>query len=293
MSAIYQRNTPTISANFLKAVLEKLIKDPASVLPDELMIRIFSLLDLNEINGCSLVCKKWRKISTDKILLNQALIGKIALQNSPLADFFRFNLQEAISSLPQNILDILKSPCPILRGKFIFQTHILAWIPTTIQDEPTTINKLGTLIQSRFPDHDRGYISVRDVVLSIIGDRPLDGSSRWVLMSKSSLEGSILKGEDELQAMVDSLSQDSKATYRIPSTLEALIAIFTNYLNTGEYILNTVGTFTEPLEENSDLIWVASDTPGNNAPPNNPNLGINMMQTGGCGWVGVAPVRTL
>lgn len=60
--------TPRISAGFLNSIMNQLLKDPASVLPYELMLRIFSLLDLKGINRCSLVCKKWRQISAEESL---------------------------------------------------------------------------------------------------------------------------------------------------------------------------------------------------------------------------------
>src|SRR5947209_126222 len=41
--------------------------------------------------------------------------------------------------LPQNMEEIWEGPCPIFPGKRVTDTHVLVYIPTTVDDKPLTL----------------------------------------------------------------------------------------------------------------------------------------------------------
>jgi hypothetical protein len=129
-------------------------------------------------------------------------------------------------SLPHDFSDIWNGPCPIYSGKKISETHMLVYIPATVDGKPFTLNKLGQIAKRFFPQNDKGYRSIGFHIVDELGDKPI--KSRWVLMTKDALPGSRNKSYAEQQNIVAKLA-DKSLGYEVPDTLEATTCILVQF----------------------------------------------------------------
>src|SRR5258708_619998 len=60
-------------------------------------------------------------------------------------------------ALPPNIEAILQGPCPFFPGKKVKETHLLVYMPTTVNEQPLTLERLGELAKRYFPGSKTGY----------------------------------------------------------------------------------------------------------------------------------------
>jgi hypothetical protein len=141
--------------------------------------------------------------------------------------------------LPAGMLDILNQPCPITPGKKVGETHTLVLIPSTVNGQPLTENRLGTLVKAKghFPDTEAGYRYMDSAVAAQQGNSPA-GQSHWVLMTKDVLPGSRNKRYAEQQAMITTLARTTGSSYEVPSLLDATTCIFMNYLTSRIRLFN-------------------------------------------------------
>jgi hypothetical protein len=68
--------------------LQPTTKDPASVLGDELMVDIFSRLDISSLVASRQVCRNWNRIAGDASLWKNFIYREIAFSNSDWARCF-------------------------------------------------------------------------------------------------------------------------------------------------------------------------------------------------------------
>jgi len=59
--------------------------------------------------------------------------------------------------LPEDFSAIWNEPCPIYSGKKISETHMLVYIPATVDEKPFTLKKLGEIAKRFFLKNDAGY----------------------------------------------------------------------------------------------------------------------------------------
>ncbi|MBA3816526.1 MAG: hypothetical protein H0X29_08425, partial [Parachlamydiaceae bacterium] len=128
--------------------------------------------------------------------------------------------------LPHDFSDIWNGPCPIYSGKKISETHMLVYIPATVDGKPFTLKKLGEIAKRFFPQNDSGYSHIWSGINDELGDKSI--KSRWVLMTKDVLPGSRNKSYAEQQKTVDRLAKKS-LVYKVPGTLEAATCILVQY----------------------------------------------------------------
>jgi F-box-like len=207
-------------------------KLPVECIPlDELISKIFSYLDIFHLERASQVSKKWKRLVTIQSKEAIYIYRKKAFSSEKWAKYCGKDIlkgednKEELSSLPEDIAEIFKSPCPAFRGKKVMDTHMLVWIPKTINGQPLTLNNLGELVKRYFPYDMRGYSSgIRSCIVYELGDKPID-KSRWVLMTKNILEESINKNYASQKAIVDDLAKRTLLPYEVPGALEAAVCI--------------------------------------------------------------------
>lgn len=129
-------------------------------------------------------------------------------------------------SLPPDFSDLWNRPCPIYPGMKISETHMLVYIPATVDGKPFTLKKLGEIAKRFFPQNDKGFRSIWPGVVDELGDKSI--KSRWVLMTKDVLPGSRNKSYAEQQKIVARLAKKSLG-YKVPDTLEAATCILAQY----------------------------------------------------------------
>lgn len=150
--------------------------------------------------------------------------------------------------LPPDFSDIWNGPCPIYSGKKISETHMLVYIPATVDGKPFTLNKLGEIAKRFFPTNDNGYRDIWSGIVDELGDKSI--KSRWVLMTKDVLPGSRNKSYAEQQKIVASLAKKSLG-YEVPDTLEAATCILVQYFSDSKTRLfnNDPWTYTRCKEK--------------------------------------------
>ena len=136
--------------------------------------------------------------------------------------------------LPDNIEDILNSPCPFWPGRQVRDTHLLALIPAQVAGQPLTLDYLGELIQSpKGGGHKTKYFYYSSYVRSAIGSQS-PGSSYWVLMTRDLLEGSLNKSYKDQCALVADHAKRTGLGYEVPGVLEAAVVMLLHHVRSGE-----------------------------------------------------------
>ena len=144
-----------------------------------------------------------------------------------------------IPSLPSDIDAILDGPCPFWPTQKVRDTHVLVLVPSEVDGAPFTLNKLGELIRSWFPDNEEGYGSYPEPVSVHLGDRVSPKAPYWVLMTRFVLPES----QDMSYRLQDDLLKTHAVKtpsldYGLPSALEASTAILAHYVRSKERLFS-------------------------------------------------------
>lgn len=130
-------------------------------------------------------------------------------------------------SLPDHILEILRSPCPYWQGKRVEDTHMLILIPKHVNGRPLTLNSLQELIRSpKEGGYSTEYYRFYELDEREMGDQTIP-FSYWILMTKDVIPNSRNKTYSEQQALLN-------GRYFLPAALEIATGILMHYVETGE-----------------------------------------------------------
>ena len=216
---------------------------PINFLSEELILKIFSHLDLASLGAVSRVNKEWQTIANEPHLWKRAIYKEIACTSETLAKCCGEKViegedqQEEWHSLPRNIAEILKGPCPVFPKKRVIDTHILVHIPKTINGEPLTLNSLGLLAKKYFPETEKGYRYFGDLIVNQLGNDPID-ESRWVLMTKDVIPGSRKQSYVKQKAMIAAIADKALVPYEVPQVLEVAFCVLAHYFKCKERLLS-------------------------------------------------------
>lgn len=211
-------------------ILEQLNKDTidgltlipkGTQIPVEICEEIFSYLTGPELTKCAQVAKDWQKVASQERLWNgimqQYAIGPTKWKN--IADLGKAD------PIPKEMLKILKQPCPFNEGKQVGQTHILVWIPSTINNKTLTLTTLGQFVKAKsFPNNHEGFAFFWSVIKNQIGDMAIE-KPFWALMTKDVIPESRDKSYNHQIKMVGQFKE-----YEVPKALEATFCIFAEYV---------------------------------------------------------------
>ena len=125
-----------------------------------------------------------------------------------------------IPEIPVDIDGVLESPCPFWDDKKIKDTHMLVLIPTNINGTPLTINNFETLLNLEDLGLTSAYRGFDQIIKKDLGCNAIY-RSYWVLMTRDVIPESKNK---ELEMF------DKNELYNLPTTLEAIICILTEYI---------------------------------------------------------------
>src|ERR1700730_1343622 len=93
-------------------------RDPLTAIPEELVLQIFSHLNLASLGASCQVRREWNRIAKDPYVWKMVVCGDVAFSSKKWAQYTGNeiikgeDISEEFSSLPENIVEILKSPCP-------------------------------------------------------------------------------------------------------------------------------------------------------------------------------------
>lgn len=243
----------TAKNSLLKSIVKKTIQseniiktmnNPVDSLIFDTAIEIFSYLKSSDFIACNLVYKKWNEfIREDKenFLWNAIIKREFAFGKEKWEKYLG-EVGEA-PPLPNNIFEILKSPCQAFPGKSVAMTHVLTLIPQRVNEKPLTLRSIENLVKKPKQGNKTNFGFIWNRVKSQHGNKQVN-ESYWVLMTKDVLRDSrdnkySQKGSIARSAMVDELSKKTDGKYQIPKLLEATVCIFTKYVENGTYLFNT------------------------------------------------------
>lgn len=209
-------------------------QDPIEIIPDELVLEIFSHSNLATLGTISYVNKAWKRLANEPILWKIAIYREIAFGNDKWAQCFGTDVvkdednREEFSSLPSDdfIADCKKFKS-IFPKKNAKDCLMLVRLPKTLNGG-LTLKSLGELAKKYFSANDKGYRFIWSAIIREHGDKSID-KSKWVLMTKDVLPGSSNKSYDEQQKIVADLAKTSLINYEVPETLEAAACLLSQY----------------------------------------------------------------
>lgn len=143
-------------------------------------------------------------------------------------------LPEKIPPLPDNIVNILLSPCPIKKGKQIKDTHILTLVPR----EAGNLNKFEQTLrrygEQHYPQNENPlqYRYFSQTARYEHGTTPFR-PTHWVLMTNGVLPGSRNKTFQTQLKLIENLSKRAGAEHEAPTLQQAVTAMMTHKVATG------------------------------------------------------------
>ena len=148
-------------------------------------------------------------------------------------------------ALPDDLEEILNSPCPFWEGKQVRDTHLLALIPSRVGGKALTLDYLGELIKSpKGGGHGTKYRNYWEKAREALG-RQSPESSYWVLMTKDVLPGHHTKSYKDQCALVA-----RHQGYTVPGALESAVVMLLHHVRSGERLYSdSPWTFTRCWEK--------------------------------------------
>lgn len=232
----------------------EITQDPMDALIEETIIRVFSEANSSELQTCCLVSRKWKQVA-DSVLWKEYINKKIAFGKEKWAMYFGDIGKEP--PLPENIYQILKTPCSIFSGKYVAQTHMLVLIPEKIEEKDYTLNGLEELVKKPKQGGKMQFRFFHPKVAAEYGNAP-SGKSHWALMPKDILPESRSKGYSVQKTLVADLAKQSKMAYEVPNALEAFTCMCVQFVSRGQRLFNSnPTTYTHCIETNENSYQVA------------------------------------
>ncbi len=211
-----------------------------SILNDDVCKKIFYEFNFKELRKVSTVAKNWNKLINDKELIKKIISSKFCFnwehwdKFADMGNMSRTEYETAFRLIPDSIFSFLQGPCPLSKNKNVMDTHILVWIPKTLNEKSLTINYFGDLLKQipQFSRFSEGYKMIWSDVKELEGNKTIE--SGFVLMTKNNIPGSYSQPYKLQEKMVKDLNKKYSTCYEIVKAADAVICIYAEYLKTGE-----------------------------------------------------------
>src|ERR1700722_14318452 len=233
------QNQHSVNQGFVENINQR----PLNLLPKELILEIFSRLNLATHGKSRLVSKGWDQFLGESTRWKMAIYKEIAFGNEEWAKCFGKDVvkdeeddkKEFLSLFPAIIEDYrrFKSVFP---EKSLKDSLMLVRLPKTINGR-LTLKSLGELAKKYFPDSDTGYRFILSPIVNELGDKSID-KSHWVLMTKDVLPGSRNKSYAEQKDIIANLAQKALIGYEVPEILEAAVCILAQYFDSNKLLFS-------------------------------------------------------
>lgn len=130
--------------------------------------------------------------------------------------------------LPHGIERILQRNCPFFPGKKIWQTHMLVYLPSHVNNKELSLNHLESLFSiSSNKKYNVKFNRFDEEIKIEIGDLP-NKESQWVLMTEDVLPETRNKTCDERLEYIKKFKE-----WKISSTLSSSVCIFAKFVKCG------------------------------------------------------------
>ena len=226
-------------------------KNPDQVFPESNLVfdnihTIFRYFNFQELDICNLVSKDWSRLAV--FISKYAVFQKFAFNPAHWNEFLNEGnvdvkeMGRAYRELPNNIYQILKSPCPAFPGKRIMDTHILVWIPESVNGKKLNIKNFGELLNYKFPYTTTGYRHFTREILEQNGSTPIE--SGFFLMTTDVLLNSRNKTFTDQKKIVNNLNAHGHTLYQVPKVGEAVVCIMAEYLRSNNFLFGALPEWT-------------------------------------------------
>ena len=127
-------------------------------------------------------------------------------------------------------------------------THLLTFIPVTIDGQPLTMRSIEILVRNpKNGGHATQYRDIWDQIMPIYGDTP-NPKAHWLLLKKDLFEGTRSQPYEVQKGIVEAHGME------VPELLGTIVSVFMRYVNTGERVYkagdaNELWTYTRVKEE--------------------------------------------
>ncbi|MFI0434753.1 MAG: F-box protein [Parachlamydiaceae bacterium] len=209
-------------------------QDPIQIIPDALVLKVFSYLTLATLGTICCVSQPWKQLANTPILWKIAIYKEIAFGNDKWAECFGRHVvededsREELSSLPLKafIQDCkkFKKIFPLKKAK---DCLMLVRLPKTLNGG-LTLKSVGELAKKYFPASNTGYKHIMPDIIRQEGDKSID-KSQWVLMTQDVFPQITGKNYPLQQKMVAYATEKFLIGYKIPPILAATVCIFSRY----------------------------------------------------------------
>lgn len=226
-------------------------KNPDQLFPESNLVfdniqTIFQYFKFQELDICNLVSKDWSRLAA--FMSKYAVFQKFAFNPAHWNEFLsegNVNVKEmgrAYRELPNNIYQILKSPCPAFPGKRIMDTHVLVWIPESVNGKKLNIKNFGEMLKLWFPYSKSGYRHFTREILERNGSISIEPGFR--LMTADVILNSRNKNFENQKKLVKNLNENNHACYKVPKVGEAVVCIMANYLRSEYFLFGALPDWT-------------------------------------------------
>lgn len=131
---------------------------------------------------------------------------------------------------PKALLEALNEPCPIAKdGSKMIDTHVILWMPSTLNGEPIDVNNLEKMAQSdAFGENKMGYDFIYDPIRTDAAiNQSLEGGYWLALYKKPVAGGQSFSDQKKYIA-------DNCPGYEVPKTREVIACSFMQYGCSGD-----------------------------------------------------------
>ena len=131
-------------------------------------------------------------------------------------------------------------------------THLLTFIPVTIDVQPLTMRCIEILVSNpKNEGHATKYKHVCDEIMAQYGDRP-NPKAHWLLLNKDLFKGTRGQSYDVQKGRVEAQGME------VPELLGTIVSVFMRYVSKGEYVYKAgvghkLGTYTNVKEKKGDF----------------------------------------
>ena len=218
---------------------EEIRKDPVNELSSELVLKIFSYLNLSSLKGCLLVNRQWNQLANDPLTWKTPIYKELAFSIDKWAQCLDEHVvaeedrAEEFLSLPLDIAEEYRRFQRAFPNQNARDSLMLVRLPKTLNGG-LTIRSIGELAKRYFPRNPTGYGSIFQSIFDELGDRSIDRSC-WVIMIKGNdadvLEGSRSRTCTEQVQIIASLAERGLSDYKVPDALAVITCIFAKYFS--------------------------------------------------------------
>ncbi len=203
--------------------------DPISLLPDELILKIFSYLNASELSKSCRVSSAWCALARDDSLWKVMYLAAASFGKEDYEKKYGITIQDA-PPIPKDHYEILKSRDPVCPEKKMVENWMfLLKVPMIDEKQPFDLEGMKALVTSK-KIHEKGYQYIFQPIIAADKLKTVE-KTHWILIRKI-VDGTRSKNLEEQKKFVLDYSEQTKVAHEIPSTRDYVFfnfAAFTKY----------------------------------------------------------------